>query len=85
MLARNNSCHSSRCRGRFQSRHSALSDSLGRRDWRVFHHLLAARRAQLPEGMLFASFVKKCCVVPVQSGNDTRRTRGSPAPLRSLP
>lgn len=54
-VARNNSCHSPRsrtrhARGRYQSRHSTLPDSLGRRDWRVLHNLLAARRSQSPEG-----------------------------------
>jgi hypothetical protein len=54
-VARNNSCHSSRrrtrhARGRYESRHSALSDGLRCRYWWVLHNLLAARRAQSPEG-----------------------------------
>ena len=34
--------------------------------------------------MLFVSFVRKSCIVLCQSVNDTRRTGGSPVPLRSL-
>lgn len=54
-VARNNSCHSSRrctrhTRGRYQSRHSALSDGLRRGHWRVLYNLLAARRAHPPDG-----------------------------------